>query len=147
MSEPSADEPEPEDVPSDDPEATDAEHDVAAVPKSGWITLDPGWTLDVPNIAPAQTLEDLGIEAKKVEIERQRSDLNLGRRYAMVLLGALAIQIAIADGAFYVYGFYNHWDVPVSAIQVWLAATVIEVIGVVAVITRSLFPNNNKKTG
>lgn len=90
---------------------------------------------------PAKTLEDLGVELKQVEVDKKRSDLDIGRSYARVLLGALAVQIAIADAAFYVYGFYNAWNIPVSAIQVWLAATVIEVIGVVAVITRSLFPS------
>lgn len=34
-----------------------------------------------------------------------------------------------------------HWQVPTAAIQAWLAATVVQVIGIVLVITRSLFPH------
>jgi hypothetical protein len=53
----------------------------------------------------------------------------------------MAAQILIADGAFYLYGHAYHWKVPVGAMQVWLGATVVQVIGVVVVIARSLFPN------
>jgi hypothetical protein len=131
-----------DDEPEDDGTAKLAP--VESVPGAGRVALGELWRPPFEDAEPAPTLHDLGIEAKKVEIERQRSDMNLGRSYARVLLGALAVQIAIADGAFYVYGFYNSWDIPVTAIEVWLAATVIEVIGVVAVITRSLFPTKSK---
>lgn len=50
------------------------------------------------------------------------------------------VQIGIADLVFYRYGSANGWEIPVSAIQAWLAAVVVQVISVVLVITRYLFP-------
>ncbi len=64
-------------------------------------------------------------------------------------MAAMVIQIIIADVAFYIYG-YEHvenghfWAIPAGAIQVWLGATVVQVIGVVLVIARSLFPSDPK---
>jgi len=36
------------------------------------------------------------------------------------------------------------WDIPAVVISAWLGATVVEVIGVVYAITRSLFPLSDK---
>lgn len=46
------------------------------------------------------------------------------------------------DTAFFFYGFNNDWRVPAAAMDAWLAAAVIQVIGVVLVITRYLFPDS-----
>ena len=59
----------------------------------------------------------------------------------------MGIQVLIADVAFYWYGFEHvingrRWQIPAGAIQVWLAATVVQVIGIVLVIARSLFPSD-----
>jgi hypothetical protein len=62
---------------------------------------------------------------------------------------AMGVQILIADVAFYWYG-YEHvaeghrWQIPPGAIEVWLGATVVQVIGIVLVIARSLFPSDSK---
>lgn len=65
--------------------------------------------------------------------------LKYGKVYAYGSIAAMAVQILIADGAFYLYGHAYRWEVPVGAMQVWLGATVVQVIGVVLVIARSLF--------
>jgi hypothetical protein len=77
------------------------------------------------------------------ELARKKAKqvLGFGRVYAYGALIAAGIQVLIADTAFYIYGYENHWHVPASAIDAWLAATVIQVIGVVLVIVRSLFPS------
>jgi hypothetical protein len=78
---------------------------------------------------------------RRLEREKAKQELGFGRFYAYGALAAMGIQVLIADGAFYVYGFENHWRIPASAIDVWLGAVVVQVIGVVLVIARSLFPS------
>lgn len=74
-------------------------------------------------------------------LDRQQ-DIELKRLYARRMLLGLALQIFVADVVFVLYAWLGKkWDVPTEAIQVWLAATVIEVVSVVLVITRYLFPN------
>ena len=50
------------------------------------------------------------------------------------------IQVALADIAFFFYGFTNDWKIPAAAISAWLAAIVIQVIGVVMVVAKDIFP-------
>jgi hypothetical protein len=55
---------------------------------------------------------------------------------------AISIQVVIADAAFFIYGFSNHWDIPGSTMSAWLGAVVVQVIAVGLVIARSLFPSS-----
>ena len=61
------------------------------------------------------------------------------RVYAYGLLGVAVVQLAVADAAFLIYGFWNDWRVPAVAIDGWLGATMVQTIGVVLVIVRALF--------
>jgi hypothetical protein len=38
----------------------------------------------------------------------------------------------------------NDWELSSGVIEVWLAATVIQIVGVVAIVTRHLFPNRER---
>lgn len=67
-------------------------------------------------------------------------DVRLKGRVADVALTFMAAQVMAADGVFVAYGIANGWHAPPSAIVGWLSATVVEVIGVVVVISRYLFP-------
>jgi hypothetical protein len=40
-----------------------------------------------------------------------------------------------------IYGFWNGWDIPGSTIIAWLSSTVVQVITVALVVTKSLFPS------
>ena len=82
--------------------------------------------------------------AQRRRREKAADDVRkLRRAYAITLLGALFVQIVVADGVFYLYGNGNQWHIPPEAISAWLGATVIEVIGVVIVITRFLFSKDS----
>jgi hypothetical protein len=76
-----------------------------------------------------------------LERRKRESDLGLRRVVGYGALTLMALQIATADVAFYLYGASNSWDIPVAAINGWLAATVIQVVSIVLVITRYLFPS------
>lgn len=73
-------------------------------------------------------------------VDRARADLKLSKVVGYGALGLMAGQVLIADTAFFFYGFNNGWAIPAAAMDAWLAAAVIQVIGVVLVITRYLFP-------
>jgi hypothetical protein len=72
----------------------------------------------------------------------------LRKTYAKVFRWAMLAQIALADGIFIMYaGRGRHWDVGAAVIDVWLAATVIQVVSIVAIITTSLFPTRPRIAG
>ncbi len=93
---------------------------------------------------PALTLDEHAAELRALENLKARNLLAYGKFYAYGAIGMMFLGILIADYVFYRYGqehvVGNHdWQIPVGAIQVWLGATVVQVIGVVLVIARALF--------
>jgi hypothetical protein len=60
-----------------------------------------------------------------------------------IALALLLIQVAVADAVFIIYSIQNNWDIPVAALSSWLGTTVVQVIGIVLVITRYLFPSQD----
>jgi hypothetical protein len=72
-------------------------------------------------------------------------DVTLKRRVANTALVFMALQILVADAMFGTYGFGNGWVLPPSAVVAWLGSVVAEVIGVVLVVTRSLFPRRRRR--
>jgi len=72
-------------------------------------------------------------------------DIGLKRIYGRYLLLGLGAQVVVADVIFGLYAWKGvHWDVDATVMQTWLAATVVEVVGVVLVITRYLFPRRDR---
>jgi hypothetical protein len=52
----------------------------------------------------------------------------------------------IADAVFVVFAWAGRsWDLTPGLIEVWLAATVVQVVGVVAIVTRHLFPSSDRR--
>ena len=74
----------------------------------------------------------------------REQDIHLKRMYARGLFFILGLQLVIADCLVYLYaGIGKGWDVPSDVINVWLGATVVQLIGVVLVVTRYLFPHRD----
>ncbi len=70
----------------------------------------------------------------------------LRERYATWILVILGGQFLISDAVFVAFAWAGeHWDLSTAVIQVWLAATVIQIIGVALVVTLHLFPNRDGK--
>ena len=68
-------------------------------------------------------------------------NIRLRKWYAISVLIALGAQIIAANTIFVLYAAWGaHWKVEVTLMQAWLAATVVQVVGIVLVVTRSLFP-------
>lgn len=77
---------------------------------------------------------------RRTDLERKEADLKLSKVVGYGALLLMSAQVVAADTAFFLYGVLNGWRIPSAAIDAWLAAAVIQVIGVVLVITRYLFP-------
>lgn len=77
------------------------------------------------------------------ELKSQRSDLTLRVIYARALLLAMIAQVALADWFFWKYMLAFEFRAPEKTMIAWLAGGVVEIIGLVFVITRYLFPDNN----
>lgn len=76
-----------------------------------------------------------------IEIESHAFDLRLQKIVGFGAFGIMVVQLVVADAVFVVYASSKGWGkIPEGVMQVWLAATVVQVIGVVIVIARSVFP-------
>jgi hypothetical protein len=92
----------------------------------------------------AQPLEDLPPE-RHLALQAQRQDIDLKESYARNLLRVLVLQLFIADLVFIVYAWAGkNWNIPSPSIDIWLGATLVEVIGVVLVVTQYLFPKREQ---
>ncbi len=60
-------------------------------------------------------------------------------------VGAAAAQFFSANIAFYVYAKHKHWDIPPDVMIGWLSATVAQIVGIVLVIAKYLFPEGGAK--
>jgi hypothetical protein len=91
-------------------------------------------TRDLKNVQPVTSTTDL-------EFVRQQLDLTLKGRYGKWLLVFLAAQLVVADGLMILYSWLGYkWKVPATVMQVWLGATVVQLVGIVYVVVSHLFP-------
>ncbi len=95
--------------------------------------------LAIANLPPAPK-DELEEDRRKAAGERLRIGIRLAKLIGYGALIAVVIQVALADVAFFLYGFSNAWKIPAAAISAWLAAIVIQVIGVVMVVAKDIFP-------
>jgi hypothetical protein len=93
--------------------------------------------------ATSQGTRQEGLDPADVRQDFQQ-DISLKRMYAKWLLVAMSIQIGFANLGFFLYGGYNGWGIEAAVMQVWLSAAVVQVIGIVYVIARYLFPRRDQ---
>jgi hypothetical protein len=90
--------------------------------------------------AHTQRLHEAAVQERETHAQQADENRKLRKRIADHVSLAVAIQVGIADVAFLIYGFWNGWNIPDSTVVAWLSATVIQVIAVGLVVTKSLFP-------
>jgi hypothetical protein len=96
-----------------------------------------------------KALEDSStVEALPPFFEQQRKereqDIVLKRFYAIGLLALLAVQIFVVDGVLFMYAWKGvAWRVEPLVVDIWVGATVVEVIAIVLVVTHHLFPHRD----
>ena len=94
--------------------------------------------LDTGQVRPSDELPDV---LKYMPEKAQLQDQKLKRKYANWLQWLLTVQLVIADAVFVIYAWAGrHWKLDAPVIDVWLGATVVQVVGIVLVVTRHLFP-------
>jgi hypothetical protein len=76
--------------------------------------------------------------------KERKQDRELKPSYATWLRRSLTTQLIVADLVFVVYAWVGKkWVLEPVVVNVWLGATVVQVIGVVLVVTRHLFPQRD----
>lgn len=74
-------------------------------------------------------------------LDSAEQEHRLRQKYADGIIWLLGVQLLAADAVFVAFAWAGRgWDLPPGVIEVWLAATVVQVVGVVAIVTRHLFP-------
>ena len=129
-----------EGAPAPDLESGDAEaiHEAKETVRSGAAreTTLPAHLQHLPERERAQRLD-----LKKTFADQEHS---LRQRYAGSILWILALQLFIADIVFVAFAWVGEdWQVSAGVMEVWLGATVVQVVGVVFVVTRHLFWNRD----
>lgn len=83
-------------------------------------------------------------EPAQLHAQDHQQDITLKKKYADWLLGAVIGQLLLANTVFVAYAWAGKgWDLEAVVINVWLGATLVQVIGVVAIVTRYLFPRRD----
>lgn len=74
-----------------------------------------------------------------------RAERRLKSRYANALLAGMFGQILVADAVFVLYASSRHvrWSLSAPVVDVWVAAAVVQVVGIVEVVARHLFPRRD----
>jgi hypothetical protein len=81
-----------------------------------------------------------GLALRRMFAEQEHA---LRQSYADWIIRVLGAQLLVADLVFVVFAWAGqHWQLTSGVIEVWLAATVVQVIAVVAIVTRHLFPES-----
>jgi hypothetical protein len=84
-----------------------------------------------------------GLSLRQLFAEQEHG---LRQKYADWIIWVLGVQLLIADAIFVTFAWAGRsWDLTPGVIEVWLVATVIQVVGVVAIVTRHLFPNRDRR--
>jgi hypothetical protein len=64
--------------------------------------------------------------------------------YANGILAILGFQLLVTDAVFVAFAWAGEgWSLSPGVIEVWLGATVVQVVGIVLIVTRHLFPSRD----
>jgi hypothetical protein len=81
------------------------------------------------------------LDLDKISAEQEH---DLRERYANGILAILGLQLFVADAVFVVFASVGEgWHLSAGVIEVWLGATVVQVVGIALIVTRHLFPNRD----
>lgn len=92
---------------------------------------------------------ELALEAVRIRLERHklkqlRQDRMLRKSIAAWAIGFVAFQLLFANLSFGFFLWHNRAEPDASIMIAWLSSTVVEVVGILWVIARSLFPFNDR---
>jgi len=113
---------------------------------------EPKWWHKLPLLGPKpatgpSTVKDVENELGKAQAAARWTDVGIRKWLGYGSLIVLFLQLAVADVAFFIYGYSNKWVIPASAIEVWLAAIVVQLFIIVRGIGNYLFPPDDSPHG
>ena len=74
------------------------------------------------------------------KLDDDKSNRGLREKYARWIMALLGFQIGVADVIFFLYANWGvSWHIPAAIMGTWLSSIVVQVIGVVLVVTKGLF--------
>jgi hypothetical protein len=81
----------------------------------------------------------------KILRDHADQDIALRQTYATWLLRILAGELVLVNAIFVVYAWAGrNWNLPEGVIEIWLGATFVQIVGVVTVVTKYLFPRRDQ---
>lgn len=96
--------------------------------------------LERTGLADTTPLTELPPETQ-VKLDDLKQLTRLKRIYGFWILGLMGGQLVVVNAGFLLYTALGYdWAPPTGAVQLWLTATFVQIVSVVVVITRSLFP-------
>jgi hypothetical protein len=125
-----------------------AEGKVRKILQAGEGRESPALPRDLQYLPEKRVAQELERARQEVEAKRERDkqEIELRRTYANGLLRILTGQLVIADAVFVAFAWAGKdWNLSTAVIDTWLGAVVVQVIGVVLVVTRHLFPQRDSK--
>lgn len=99
-------------------------------------------TRDPHDVASMRVAAALDLEVTRARVAED--DRNQRKEYAGQLLDLLKKLLVVENVVFVLYLGVNFGHVPGSVMQAWLYGNVVQVVGLVAIVARNLFPPHSK---
>ena len=118
------------DAPGDDPSERTSDDFLSGISEMGLADSTP-----VKSLPPSRK--------ERLEGDDLEQLIRLKRFYGLGILGLMALQLIVVNAVFVFYAKVGYdWRPPDGVMQIWLTATFVQIVSVVVVITRSLFPGD-----
>lgn len=123
------------------PEVAAAEGEIHKALESGAAREATALPPHLRHLSERGQAQEIELKGKAAEQEHEvRQD------YAKGILWLLRVEIVVANAVFIVFAWVGEkWKLETAVIDVWLGATVVQVVGIVLVVTRHLFPDRDGK--
>lgn len=95
-------------------------------------------------LSSEEALTAIELRRQEMKLDHRRQVLKLRKRLARYAIRIVIAQLVMANLFFLIYLVANLVDPNPAIMVAWLSATVVEVIGILWVIARSLFPYRDK---
>lgn len=99
----------------------------------------------VPEV-DAESMAAIRLRIEKLKADREEQSNKLRERVATNSLRFVIGQLIVTNVVVFGYVFFSFWfdhSVPSDVMIAWMASTFVEIVGILWVITRSLFPFND----
>ncbi len=99
------------------------------------------WIADIGLTDPTPVKSLPPSRKERLEGDDLEQSIKLKRFYGLGILFLMGLQLIVVNAVFVIYADNGyHWHPPEGVVQIWLTATFVQIVSVVVVITRSLFP-------